>query len=265
MIFCGFLLFSCGPEPKETTVSSQTRTTTTTQATQVTSTDTDNSQAMDTASLHTPVLPPVKKPEGVYRLLLPYEGGKKVLHTVSFSSTAYRLQEEYPGKKDSVVVTEGTWAPSGGFIWLYRDQIARERYKWKGETLQYYNPQLKKSFSMEKPVPALANPVWQTKKKEGVVFYGVGNEPFWSVEVGRNDSLVLNMPDWSTPLKAKLTATDKTGDSAVYAAADDSLQVTVYPFFCSDGMSDFLYTQKVKVMYKGQTYNGCGELLRQSH
>ena len=265
MLFSGFLLFSCGPEPKEPTISPATQTTAPAPATQITSSDTDNSLAMDTARLDTPVLPPTRKPNGVYRLLLPDEEGKNILHTISFSPTAYRLQEEYPGKKDSVVVTTGTWAPSGGFIWLYRDQIARGRYKWKGDTLQYYSPRQKKSFSLEKLTPAAANKVWQTKKQEGAILYGVGNEPFWSVEVRPDDSLVLNMPDWSAPLRAKITAKDKSGDSAVYTAANDSLQLTVYPIFCNDGMSDFLYTQKFKVVYKGQTYSGCGEVLRTVH
>jgi uncharacterized membrane protein len=39
----------------------------------------------------------------------------------------------------------------------------------------------------------------------------------------------------------------------------------IYPRFCSDGMSDFLYTQQVKMVYKGKTYKGCGERLHPAH
>jgi uncharacterized membrane protein len=56
-----------------------------------------------------------------------------------------------------------------------------------------------------------------------------------------------------------------SADSTVYTADNDSLLVTVYPLFCSDGMSDFLYTQKIKLVYKGQTYTGCGERLRRAN
>lgn len=224
--------------------------------------DTDSNVSPDTPAETVPPLPPTKKPAGIYRFLLPYEGGSKILHTVSFSPANYRLQEEYPGKKDSVVITEGTWAPSEGFIWLYKDQIVRGRYTWKGDTLQYYSPRLKKRFSMETLSPVVVNEIWQAKKKEGTQLYGVGNEPFWSVEVTGKDSVVLNMPEWTAPLSLKLAAAAPAKDSTVYTAENDSLSVTVYPLFCNDGMSDFLYTRRVKVVYRGQTYRGCGEVLR---
>ena len=58
-------------------------------------------------------------------------------------------------------------------------------------------------------------------------------------------------------LQAKLTDTNQTKDSTIYS--NDSLRVVVYPYFCNDGMSDFIYTNKVKVYYKGQAYKGCGQ------
>jgi uncharacterized membrane protein len=262
VIFVCFFLLSCGSEPKEVSVTTQTKEITTAPSTQIIAADTDNSFAKDTTTDIVPVVRPTKKPSGIYRFLSPYEGSQKILHTIAFYPGTYRLQEEYPGKKDSIVVTEGTWAPSEGVIWLYKDQIVRGRYTWKGDTLQYYSPRLKKNFSMAKLSPVTANKIWQTKKGGGTLLYGVGNEPFWSVEVNNQDSIVLNMPDWNTPLRVKMTATDIARDSTVYAAPNDSLHITVYPFFCNDGMSDFLYTRKVKMTYKGQTYKGCGEVLR---
>jgi uncharacterized membrane protein len=258
-----FLLLSCGSEPKEPAVAIQTTDTAVAPVNTTSTSNTDlNFAKNEPPAEDLPVAAPVKRPSGVYRFLLPGEGSQKILHTVAFQSGSFRLQEEYPGKKDSIVVTQGTWAPSSGFIWLYRDQIVRGRYTWKGDTLQYYSPRLKKTFSMEKLAPVSANKIWQTKKQEGAVLYAVGTEPFWSVEITHQDSVVLSMPDWNAPLKVKLNAANAAKDSTVYAAGNDSLLVTVYPFFCSDGMSDFLYTQKVKVLYKGQTYSGCGERLR---
>jgi uncharacterized membrane protein len=265
LLYGCFLLLSCGPEPERVTVTTQTSNTASAPAHTEIATDINSNVSPDTSIATVAPIPRIKKPTGIYRFLLPYEGGDKILHTVAFYPDSYRLQEEYPGKKDSIVVTEGTWAPSEGYIWLYKDQIVRGRYTWKGDTLQYYSPQMKKAFSMEKLSPAVANAVWQTKKKAGTQLYGVGNEPFWSVELTGNDSLVLNMPDWTAPLSLKLAATTPAKDSTVYTAGNDSLSVTVYPFFCNDGMSDFLYTRRVKVVYHGQTYRGCGEVLRPSY
>lgn len=208
---------------------------------------------------------PVKRPSGVYRFLLPEEDGHKILHTISFSHGTFRLQEEYGDKRDSIVVTEGTWAPTRDFIWLYKEQVVRGRYTWNGDTLQYYSPRLKKTFPMEKLKSIRTREIWQQKGEEGAMLYAVGNEPFWSAEITREDTLVVSMPDWNAPLRVKVAAETNATENTVYRAVNDSIQVTVYPIFCSDGMSDFLYTKRVRMVYKGQTYEGCGEKLRSSH
>ena len=269
VIYGCVLLFSCGTEPKETAVSNPSTDTVITPASLDTPTsraDTNLSFAKEDVLAEEPApLPPMKRPSGVYRFLLPEEGGQKILHTVSFLPGTFRLQEEYGDKRDSVVVTNGTWSPSRDFIWLYRDQVVRGRYTWQGDTLQYYSPRLKKSFPMEKLTSIRTREVWQQKKEEGAVLYAVGNEPFWSAEITTGDTLVVNMPDWNAPLRVKVQVDNTAADSTVYTAINDSLQVAVFPFYCSDGMSDFLYTQRVKMIYKGQAYKGCGEKFRSAY
>jgi hypothetical protein len=204
-LVCGCLyLLSCGTGPDDKASYTRATDSSFTHASELPVTNNDLNFAKDEqVTEELPATPPVKKPSGVYRFLLPEENGKKILHTVSFSTNTFRLQEEYSDKRDSIVVSQGTWAPSAGFIWLYRDQVVRGRYSWKGDTLQYYSPRLKKSFAMEKLTSVRVNNVWQTKKAEGATLYAVGTEPFWSVELTRQDSLVLNMPDWNAPLRLK--------------------------------------------------------------
>lgn len=265
VIISCFVLLACNSKPeKAVDTDTPAETVAVVTDTEVVETDTDTSLALDSEIKAAPAVYATKNPSGIYQFIMPYQGTKKILHTIAFYEGTYRLQEEYLDRNDSVSITEGTWAPSTGYIWLYKDQIVRGRYTWKGDTLQYYSPQLKKTFSMTKPDRATVNPVWQTKRGQGTYLYGVGNEPFWSVELTNSDSIVLNRPEWTQPLRAKLTTTSLARDSSIYTSMNDSLQVIVFPVFCSDGMSDFLYTQKVKVIYKGQTYQGCGEILQPS-
>lgn len=247
-------LVSCVDEAKEKSITSTTVGRTDTPANETP--DTSVSIVKDSASHPSFTVPEIKKPSGFYQFFLDYEG-TRVLHTIVFQGGNFRLEEEYHGR-DSIVVTEGTWAPSQGFIWLYKEQLVRGRYVWKGDTLQYFSPRLNKRFSMTKLTPAAINPVFQTMKKQGAVLYGVGTEPFWAVEVKKNDSIILSMPDWTQPLRVKLGNTEKANKRTVYTAIADSLQVIVEPFFCSDGMSDFIYSHRLSVKYNGQTYNGCG-------
>ena len=193
-----------------------------------------------------------KDPKGYYQTTLP--GG--IEHIVAFySDHSYQLQERY--KKDSLVVIRGNWSPSNGFIWLYKDQIVRARYRWKGDALEYYSPALKKGFGMSTMVDIAGNKVWREKKAEGISFFGIGNEPFWSVEI-KADSVAFRLADWKESLRTSLALTRETSDSLVYDSGD-SLRITILPFFCSDGMSDHIYGHAVKVTYKNQLYQGCGQ------
>lgn len=219
--------------------------------------DTTVNFAKDTASYQS-LAPAIKKPSGIYQFLFPYDANTNILHTVAFYANTYRLQEEYVAKKDSIVITEGTWAPSQGFIWLYKDQLARGRYVWKGDTLQYFSPRQNKKYSLTKLTPASNNKVWLDKKKGGTVIFAVGTEPFWSVEINKRDSIIVSMPDWTEPLRAKISAVNQQKNETVYQAVTDSLRVSISPYFCSDGMSDFIYSNKVTIHHRGKTYQGCG-------
>lgn len=202
----------------------------------------------------------VKSPFGIYQTILPLEN--KMEQTIEFNKDfTYRLQEKYfTDKKDSVVITEGTWTPSDGFIWLYKDQIVRGRYKWNSDILQYYSPLVKKSFSMNHLEEAGTNAAWRNKEKQGVLVFGVGNEPFWNIELNDKDSISFLLSDWDKPLRLKIDSSFNENDGFAYTAHLDSSQihVTIFPHFCSDGMSDFVYRNKVRVLYNQQVYNGCG-------
>jgi len=204
----------------------------------------------------------LKSPVGIYRVVFPLEDSMKIEQTVKFyNNKTYQLQERYPGsKKDSMVTIQGTFLPSNGYIWLYQEQVARGRYKWKGDTLQYYDPSYKKSYSMVKLQDVLERDIWQEKKAQGLVLYGVGNEPFWSLEVNSNDTISFRLADWEQALKLKRKETLSSKDTTVYLAQNDSAQIKlmVLPYFCSDGMSDFTYQNKILVKYNNQTYSGCG-------
>ena len=211
-------------------------------------------------SIALPAIRKIKSPAGIYQTILPLEN--KIEQTIEFNSDrTYQLQEKYfTEKKDSMVITEGTWTPSDGFIWLYKDQVVRGRYKWKGDTLQYFSPVVKKSFSMNRLPDAERNAAWRNKRKQGIVVFGLGNEPFWNVELDNKDSLSFLLSEWTHPLRMKIDSSFNDNDSIAYTAHHDSVQirVTVFPHFCSDGMSDFIYRNKVKVQYNQHVYNGCG-------
>lgn len=209
---------------------------------------------------------PIRDPSGIYQGLLPYDDSSKVEQTIRFyNNHTYRLQEQFrPNKKDSIIITEGTWTPSDGFIWLYKEQLAYGRYKWKGDTLLYFNPKYNKTYAMNKLTDVLDNKVWKNKKAEGILLFGIGNEPFWSIEVNNRDTISFLLSEWKNPVKMKLEQTRTAEDSTIYTAQTDSatIKLIVLPYFCNDGMSDNVYQNKVLVQYNKQMYSGCGVLYK---
>lgn len=247
---CCCLLLSCGSKDKKVS-KAQTHT--------VTTSDSNTAFSKD-SSVSLPQNLVMKSPSGIYQFILPY-GSINIEHTVSFSGNNYRLQEiyKYP-KRDSIVITRGTWAFSDGYIWLYKDQLAEGRYSWKGDTLQYYSPRYQKSFSMKTLTPGQYNTFLTEKMGEGAVFYATGNDVAWTVELDKQDSLAFALPDGSQPVKLKVTNVVKTTDSTVYSAGSNSLslRVVVFPYFCTDGTGSFVYSKRMQVRYNGKNYVGCG-------
>jgi uncharacterized membrane protein len=203
---------------------------------------------------------PIRLPKGIYHAVIPVP--QKRLQTIQFfPNHDFMMQEKYTvNKTDSIVTTTGTWAPSNGFIWLYKGHVAWGRYQWTGNVLSYYSPVTQKTFPMQKLTSILENNVWKRKPGENVAVFGIGNEPFWSVEHKTGDSIVFLLADEGIPARMKIVNSFASGDSLIYEAKNDSaaLRMVVLPYFCNDGMSDHTYPNKILVQYNQQNYNGCG-------
>ena len=205
----------------------------------------------------------IKPPKGIYQAELPCYNCKGIKHTVSFyTNLSYRIEEEKLENEKSLVATIGYWRPTGNTIWLYKDQIVKARYTWQGDTLMYIEPKTNEMIALKKLKSAAENDIWIKKKKEGAAFFGVGNEPFWNVEIHNNESVLFHLAEWQLPKNFIPTEPQYFRDSIIYNATSDSaqLKVTVYNSFCSDGMSDNIYDNAVKVEYKNKIYKGCGIL-----
>ena len=200
-------------------------------------------------------------PEGFYGVTLPCTNCKGIEHTVLFNrDLSYRLEEKVLGSETTPKETVGWWKPVKGDIWLYKDSSVVARYTWKGDTLNYIDLQSGVRIPL-RPLPgALDNPAWKKKADEGVAFFGIGNEPFWNLTIDTQKSIVFTLADWPKGVTFKTSKQVRSADSSVYQTGNDSvkLRVVIYNRFCSDGMSDHVYNNQVKVTYNDQVYNGCG-------
>jgi heat shock protein HslJ len=104
----------------------------------------------------------------------------------------------------------------------------------------------------------------------GVMFYSTGNEPFWSLKIMNDLSLVFETMN-GVSLTTGKASESKAMDANVkrYDASSDagSLSVSVYEEDCNDTMSDDKFSYKVKVNYmpkgsnKAEEFSGCGHYI----
>jgi len=205
----------------------------------------------------------IKSPEGIYQTTLPCTDCKGLQHTIAFyKDKTFRLEEEKWGGKNSLSKTTGNWNTTNNVISLYKDQLVIGQYKWKRDTLAYV--QNANEYSLHKLTSASENEVWKNKKKEGLEFFGVGNEPFWNIEIDEQKFIAFHLSDWEKAVRFKFSKPLVSADSISYNTSNDAatVQLTIYDQFCSDGMSDFIYSNKVKLVYNGTVYQGCGIFLK---
>jgi uncharacterized membrane protein/uncharacterized lipoprotein NlpE involved in copper resistance len=200
-------------------------------------------------------------PEGFYQVMLPCTNCKGIEHTVLFNpDLTFRLEEHVLGSDKTRTKTTGIWKPANGDIWLYKDKSVVARYTWKGDTLNYIDLESDVRIPLRQLPNAADNTAWKNKKDSGIEFYGVGNEPFWNITIDEQRMIVLMLADIAKRIPFKPVKPFLSVDSTVYQTRNDSatLRVVIYNTFCSDGMSDNIYNNKVKVLYKDKEYNGCG-------
>lgn len=201
-----------------------------------------------------------KLPLGFYQVMLPCIDCKAIEHTIFFNADlSYQIEEKRWDKQDAVSKTTGIWRPNEGKIWAYENDKVRARYAWRGDTLVYIEP-TDNVIIMQKLSTALQNDVWRNKKKDGVEFFGIGTEPFWSIEIDEQKLIRFQLADWPKTISLKAVPPVKNADSIIYQMGKDTaaLRVIIFNQFCNDGMSDNIYNNKVRVVYKGMEYNGCG-------
>jgi len=205
-------------------------------------------------------------PQGIYHAVLPCSNCKGIDHIVAFyPDNTYRIEEESIGKDTTLFdKTTGDWKPTSGVIWLYKDQVVRARYTWKDDTLMYLNPATKIPIPLHKLKPATENEAWRNKKQEGIAFFGVGNEPFWNIEITNKNTITFHLAEKDEPVQFLHATSADSEDSVIYHSQNDSasLKAVIYHRFCSDGMSDYIYNEKVTVQYNDQTFHGCGILYK---
>jgi putative lipoprotein len=88
-----------------------------------------------------------------------------------------------------------------------------------------------------------------------------GNEPFWSVEIDR-EQMLLRQPDEPAPSKYSVQETQDAEGSVTYrgASGDKALEITVTNNPCSDSMSGEYFAYTADLNLQGRVLRGCARI-----
>ncbi len=208
-------------------------------------------------------------PSGAYQGMFPCTDCEGVQQTVVFNNNkSYKQEQVVWGGKTTPKTSMGVWQRKDGKIELLQNNktsfiLLKKKDTLFGISINGVPVNDSSKYMLTKRKLALTNPLWNKKRSEGIDFAGLGNEPFWNLEIDNEKFIFFKLADWKKPLIVPVERPHITKDSTFYKIKTDTTKwtITIFPQFCNDGMSDYLYQYKVNVDYKGTLYKGCGIML----
>lgn len=105
--------------------------------------------------------------------------------------------------------------------------------------------------------------MWEDRKRRGVDFFGVGQEPGWMIEIdeGKRLYLLANYAEDTVDVVAPAPVADPAiAGMRVYrtTANGHTLVVTIELRPCADAMSGKRYPETVMIALDGKVHDGCG-------
>jgi uncharacterized membrane protein len=208
-------------------------------------------------------------PLGAYQGIFPCKDCDGIQQTILFNiDKTFREEQMIWSKNESPKVSEGKWQRKNGKIELTQNNKPVITLIKKKDTLFAVNingvvVNNSSKYILTKRNLANNNPAWDKKRLQGVDFAAIGNEPFWNLEIDYEKSILFKLADWKKPVIAGIEKPIINKDSTIYKLKSDTTKwsITIFPQFCNDGMSDYLYQYKVTVKYNSILYKGCGLML----
>lgn len=208
-------------------------------------------------------------PSGAYQGMFPCKGCEGIQQTIVFNDDKSYKQEQLVWGKSAIPKTsEGSWQKKNGKIELSQNSKLAIVLMKKKDTLFGVNINGvlindSSKYILTKRKLAANNSVWNKKRSQGIDFTGLGNEPFWTLEIDNEKFILFNLAGWNKPVIVPVEKPLINKDSTLYNIKTDTTKwsITILPQFCGDGMSEYLYQYKVNVNYKGTLYKGCGIML----
>lgn len=104
-------------------------------------------------------------------------------------------------------------------------------------------------------------PKQQAKKRTGFTFLAQGTEPFWAVDVAKNNLLTFSTPENPEGIKLKARRSAYAKGSEYYGTYRGAkFYLNIRSQHCEDTMADQTYDMRAKFEFNGKKYTGCAKV-----
>ena len=194
---------------------------------------------------------------------------------ILLSDNSYKDEMDYYNKDVKPFQTAGKWSFSDNILTLDESTGMKQKFRLSGNTLNLLDasgnsvPQGQITrMTKEQPVETDR---WAAKRSKGIDFTGMGNEPFWNIDLNLDDKTLT----YSKLGEGSITFTDikeaPVMDAPVITyhgnTAKHEITVDIIKQECTDNMAGDVFPYKVTVKLrtgkslKVDTLNGCGTYL----
>lgn len=215
---------------------------------------------------------------GTYYGKLPCADCPGINYTLTLNADkTYIESSEYLGEKSEPIVEKGSYSMKKDVLTLQPASQSEKQLLRKVEATlvmldkngNEVSGDLASNYVLthEKPAPTRQMPILMA------TFRASGNEPFWGMEIRKNNDLIFFPSGISTSTQYTFSNPKiqdlKDGNGTLYTASSEggSIRVSMVRQVCSDGMSEQQHSHKVTVEFTptGATsathYEGCGDFL----
>lgn len=109
---------------------------------------------------------------------------------------------------------------------------------------------------------------WEDLREQGVDFRAAGNEPFWSLQIDFDEQLSFSVLDGDSIRRPVPEMRQDTASSARLFQGEGkagAVSIALYPTGCLDSMSGELFTHRVVVETRADTFQGCGNYINEQY
>ncbi len=125
------------------------------------------------------------------------------------------------GKDTLPKTSEGTWQRKDGKIELSQNNktaiiLMKKRDTLFGVNINGILVNDSSKYILTKRKLAANNPAWNKKRSQGIDFAGLGNEPFWTLEIDNEKFILFNVAGWKKPVIVPVEKPIINKDSTFY-------------------------------------------------